>query len=143
MVVAGTSIALATARRGGAAPGMDPLAFLAIPLFDMVLFSGFIIAALIRRRDKETHKRLMLLAYVTIIVAAIARMPGMLALGPPAFFGLSLVFIIAGALYDFVSRGRVHRVYTWGGLILVLSIPVRLGISTTGAWRAFAEMVTR
>jgi hypothetical protein len=46
-------------------------------------------------------------------------------------------------VYDFLSRGRVHKAYIWGGAILVLSIPVRLGLSTTSAWRAFAEMLTR
>ena len=50
MVVAGTLTAIATAQRGGAAPGMDPLAFLVIPLVDMVLFAGFVVAALARRR---------------------------------------------------------------------------------------------
>jgi hypothetical protein len=143
MIVAGTATALATARRGSAPPGMDPLAFLTIPIFDMVLFAGFVAAALLRRRDKEAHKRLMLLAYVSIIVAAIARLPGLLPLGPPVFFGLSLVFVAAGVLYDVISRGRVHKAYVWGGAILVLSIPVRLGLSTTSAWRAFAEMLTR
>ena len=68
--------------------GVDPLAFLAIPIFDMVLFATFVTAALVLRRDRETHKRLMLLAYLSIIVAAVARLPGVLPLGPLAFFGL-------------------------------------------------------
>ena len=71
------------------------------------------------------------------------RIPGLLPLGPPVFFGVSLVFVVAGVVYDFVSRSRVHKAYIWGGAILVLSIPVRLGLSTTGAWHAFAEMLTR
>ena len=94
--------------RGSAPPGSDPLAFLVVPLFDLVLFSGFIIAALVMRRQKDAHKRLMLLAYVSIIAAATARLPGMLLLGPPAFFGLALLFVIAGVVYDYASRGRVH-----------------------------------
>ena len=113
MVVAGTSIAIATAARGSAPPGGDPLAFLAIPLFDMVLFATFVAAALARRRDKEAHKRLMLLAYVSIIVAAVARLPGVLRLGPPAFFGLSFLFVVVAGIYDFLSRRRVHKVYLW------------------------------
>ena len=62
MLVAGTLTAIATAARGSAPVGVDPLSFLAIPIFDMVLFATFVTAALVRRRDKETHKRLMLLA---------------------------------------------------------------------------------
>jgi hypothetical protein len=142
MVVAGTSIAISTAARGSGPPGMTPLAFLVIPLFDMLLFASFVSAALVARRSKEAHKRLMLLAYVSIITAAIARLPGVLALGPPGFFALSLLFVIAGAVYDVISRGRVHRVYLWGGAILVVSVPLRLAIANTAAWQAFARMLT-
>lgn len=143
MVFAGTFIAIATAARGSAPAGVDPLAFLVIPLFDMVLFATFVISALALRRDKEAHKRLMLLAYVSIVVAAVARLPGVLALGPPAFFGLSFLFVVVAAIYDFLSRGRVHRVYLWGGALILVSVPIRLAISGTGAWRALAELLTR
>lgn len=143
MVVAGTFVAIATAARGSAPPGMDPLAFLVIPIFDMVLFATFVTAALALRRDKEAHKRLMLLAYVSIVVAAVARLPGVLPLGPPAFFGLSFLFVVVAALYDFLSRRRVHKVYLWGGALIVASVPLRLAISGTSAWRALAELLTR
>lgn len=143
MVVAGTRVAIATAARGSAPPGMTPLAFLIIPLFDMVLFATFVTIALIKRREKETHKRLMLLAYVSIVTAAVARLPGVLAFGPPAFFGLSFLFVIAAAIYDFRTRGRVHRVYLWGGAFILISVPVRLAIASTAAWRALAELLTR
>jgi hypothetical protein len=66
-----------------------------------------------------------------------------LPLGPPAFFGLALLFILAGAVYDRVSRGRVHRAYVWGGLVFVLSVPLRLTLSGTGAWHAFAELLVK
>jgi hypothetical protein len=143
MVVAGASIAIATAARGSAPPGADPLAFLIIPLFDMILFAIFVGLALALRRDKETHKRLMLLAYISIIVAAVARLPGVLAMGPPGFFGLSFLFVVAAAAYDFVTRRRVHKAYLWGGAVILVSVPLRLAISTTGAWRSFAELLTR
>jgi hypothetical protein len=142
MIVVGTSTAIATAARGGAPPGVDPLVFLVIPLFDMLLFATFVTVALIKRRDREAHKRLMVLAYVSIIVAAVARLPGMLTLGPLAFFGLACLFILTGGVYDFLSRRRVHHVYVWGGALFVISVPVRLIISGTGAWRAFAELLT-
>lgn len=142
MIVAGTRVAIQAAGRGQPVGGIDALAFLVIPLFDMVLFATFTIAALLARRDKESHKRLMLLAFVSIVVAAVARLPGILALGPPAFFGATLLFVVAGVAYDVFSRGRVHPVYVWGGALIVLSIPLRLAISTTEAWRAFARMLT-
>jgi hypothetical protein len=143
MVVAGTLLAIATARRGGAPPGVDPLAFLAIPIFDMILFATLVTVALAARRNKEAHKRLMLLAYVSIIAAAIARLPGVLPLGPPVYFGLQLLLIVLAGLYDFLSRGRVHKAYLWGGALIASSVPLRLAISGTGAWRALAERLTR
>ena len=142
MVAAGISMAVEMAARGGAPPGVDPLAFLAIPLFDMLLFSTFVIGALLMRRNREAHKRLMLLAYISIVVAAVARLPGVLPLGPFVFYGLGFVFVIAAALYDFATRGRVHRAYVWGGLLFAVSVPLRIAISTTTAWQAFARMIT-
>jgi len=142
MIVAGTRVAIEAAGRGQPVGGIDPHAFLVIPLFDMVLFATFVTAALLTRHDKESHKRLMLLAFVSIVVAAVARLPGILSLGPPGFFGLTLLYVAAGVAYDVFSRGRVHPVYIWGGALIGLSIPLRLAISTTEAWRAFARMLT-
>jgi hypothetical protein len=122
---------------------VDPLTFLAIPLFDMVLFSIFVSAALALRRDKESHKRLMLLAYVSIIAAPVARLPGVLPLGPFAFYGLAFLFVVVAAIYDFLSRGRVHKVYLWGGVFIAASVPARLTLSGTDAWRSLAELLTR
>ncbi len=140
MVVAGTAIALATARRGGAPPGVDPLAFLVVPLGDMAVFSVLVTAALWLRRNKEAHKRLMLLAYLAILVAAVARLPGVLALGPLGFFGLTFIpALVVAMIYDRVTRGRVHPAYLWGGALLILSVPLRLLLSTTSAWHRLAE----
>jgi hypothetical protein len=143
MIAVGTFTAIGMARRGGAPPGLDPLAFLAIPLFDMLLFATFLTTALVRRRDKETHKRLMLLAYASILSAPIARLPGVLPLGPLAFYGLAFLVVLAGAVYDYASRGRVHKVYIWGGALFLVSVPLRLALSSTAAWRAFAQILVR
>jgi hypothetical protein len=139
MVVAGALTAVNQAARGVAPAGFDPYQFLMIPLSDVLLFGGFVAAALLLRANREAHKRLMLLAYVCIVTAAIGRLPGVLPLGPPAFFGLSLLFVLAGIIYDKVSRGRVHPAYVWGGTILVISVPLRLVLSGTETWTRFAH----
>ena len=143
MVLVGARLAIATAARGAAPPGIDPLAFLAVPIFDVALFGIFVASALILRRNREAHKRLMLLAYVNLLAAAVARLPGILPLGPFVFFGLAFLFVVAGAIYDLVTRRRLHPVYLWGGSLYALSIPLRLAVSGTAAWRALAEMLTR
>lgn len=143
MIVVGYLTAVAAARRGAAPPGADPLAFLVVPLFDLVLFGGFVAAAVLRRRDKETHKRLMLLAYISIIAAGVARLPGLLPYGPFVFFGIGYGLSLFGVAYDQWSRGRIHRVYYWGVPLLLISVPGRLMLSSTGAWQSFAAFVTR
>lgn len=143
MIAVATMTALAAAKRASGPPGIPPLAFLAIPLFDVVMFTTFITAALALRRKKEAHKRLMLLAYVSIMGAPAARLPGVLPLGPFAFYGLAFVFLAAGIVYDLVSRWRVHPAYLWGGTLLVASVPLRLAISGTATWTAIARALTR
>jgi hypothetical protein len=143
MVILGLQMAVAAAARDSAPPGIDPLAFLAIPIFDMVVFPIFVAAALWFRRDKELHKRLMLLAYISILVAAVARLPGAISLGPLGFFGLTFIFLLIAIVYDLGSRRRVHPAYVWGGSFLVLSVPVRLMVSGTDTWRAFAGFLVK
>ena len=143
MVVVGLRTAFAAAARGSAPPGLDPLAFMIVPFTDMVLFTVFVTGAFVKRRDREAHKRLMLLAYVSIITAAIARIPGLISLGPLAAFSLSLVFVVLGIAYDRYSRRRIHPAYLWGGALILASVPGRLALSNTDGWRAFAELLIR
>ena len=105
----------------------------------MILFAAFVSAAIWRRRDRESHKRLMLLAYVSIIVPAVARIPG------PRLLGLAAVvlFVAMGMAYDRYSRRRIHAVYLWGGALLAISGPATQVISRTAAWRAVAEAMIR
>ena len=143
MVAVGLPTAFAAAARGSGPPGIEPLVFLVVPVFDLALFVGFVTAAVLRRREKEAHKRLMLLAYVAILPAAVARLPGVIVLGVFGLFALSFVPALVGAAYDRWSRERVSTIYWWGIAILYLSIPGRLAVSATPMWRAFAEFVTR
>jgi hypothetical protein len=144
MVVLGTLGALTAARRptGFVQIPVPPLQFLAIPIFDMILFATFVWLAIAHRRNPQTHKRWMLLATVNLVTAAIARWPGVLALGPLAFFALTDLFIVALAIWDFRSRGRLHPVTLWGGLLVIVSQPLRLVVSSTQGWLGFARWAT-
>ena len=142
MIVIGLHTAVTAAARGSAPPGADALAFMAVPFTDVVLFTLFVSTAFAKRRDREAHKRLMLLAYVSIITAAIVRIPGITA-NVFLAFALSLSLVGLGIGYDWYSRRRIHPVYLWGGALLFASVPGRLALSGTGAWRAFAEFLVR
>ncbi|MEP7208155.1 MAG: hypothetical protein ABI920_14550 [Casimicrobiaceae bacterium] len=144
MVVLGVLGALIAARRATGFTGVPvpPLQFLAIPIFDVVMFSGFVALGILGRRNAQRHKRLMLLATISIITAAIARWPGVLPLGPLVFFGLTDLFVVALGVWDFRTRGRLHPVTLWGGVALIASQLLRLVVSGTDAWLAFARWAT-
>ena len=144
MVILGTTGALYAAARptgfvGIPVPG---LSFLAIPFFDMILFSAFVIMAYLQRHNTQSHKRWMLLATLNLITAAFARWPIINSLGPLAYFGMTDLFVVALALWDFKFRKKLHRVTLWGGLLLIISHPVRLVLSGTAAWLSFAGWAT-
>ena len=143
MVVVGITTAIIRAKQGAAPPGVPALSFLTVPLADMLVFPILVGAGFYFRRRPDVHKRLMLLATISILSAAVARLPYVLSGGPPAFFGLTDVFILACVIYDLVSRGRVHRATVWGGLLIIVSQPLRLFIGGTHAWITFATWLTQ
>ncbi|HEX7336895.1 MAG TPA: hypothetical protein VF252_06780 [Gemmatimonadales bacterium] len=145
VLVVGTATAIIRVKGGSAPiPGVPPLAFLAIPFFDMVVFAILVGAGLYFRRRSEIHKRLMTLSMIALLSAPIARLPvELMRAGPPAFFGLTDLFIFAMLVYDLAVRRRVHPATIWGGLLILISQPLRLMIAGTPAWLSFAGWLTR
>ena len=121
---------------------VPPLQFLVVPIMDMVVFAAFFTIAVAKRRVAQSHKRWLLLASISLLTAAIARWPGVLEHGPVAFFAVTDLFIVALAAWDLKSRGRLHAATLIGGLVLIASQPLRLAISGTPAWLAFASWAT-
>jgi hypothetical protein len=144
MLVVGYMAAVASARRGFSPPGAPPpLVFFVIPITDLAVFSVFVATGLYFRRQSPVHKRLMLMATLSILTAAIARLPYVLPFGPLAFFGLTDLLVVACVVGDRIVRGRVHPAFVWGGLFLVASQAGRLVVGGTDAWMAFATWATR
>ena len=144
MILIGTVTAIVRAKGPSPVPGVNPLSFLTIPLGDMLIFASLVGAAFYFRRRADTHKRLMLLATIAILPAAVARLPFAFIqqYGPLAFFGLSDLFIVPCLIYDIVTRGRPHRATVLGGALIVISHPLRLVIGNTHAWLVFATWLT-
>lgn len=141
IVLTGPQLGIEAIRRGAVPPGLTAEQFLVLPMAAVVMFAGFVGLGVLNRNNAQVHKRLMLLATISILDAAVARMPGMLAAGPLAFFAAVDLFIVAGVIYDYRSRGRVHPVWIWGGLAIVVSQAARLVLSSTEAWASFVRYV--
>ena len=145
MIVLGYAVAVQAARHGHGAGGAfpDALAFLAVTLSDIVLFAGFVIAALYYRRQRELHQRLMLLATLGgLLWPAITRLPHVRGKFP-LMFGVVVLFVLAGPAYELATRRRVHPVYVWGGLLIVASFPLRRTLGLSQPWHEFAAWLIR
>src|SRR5207253_9282694 len=102
-----------------------------IPLGSVVVFAILVGLGLYYRRRAETHKRLMLLATLALLPPALGRMRILNAVGPQAFFGVTVLFIVALVAYDYSTRRRIHAVSLWRGLFLAVSFPGRLALGYT------------
>src|SRR5262249_10181385 len=105
----------------------------------IAVFAVLVGAGLLNRRRSPTHKRLMLVATIAILPAAIARIPLDFIDGPLAFFGLADLLLVLCVAYDTIAHRRLHPAYLWGGLLLILSHPLRLRLGATAAWHSFAQ----
>jgi len=140
MVVLGVTVALAQARREVAAGhGDEALGFLIIPLGGMVSFAALVACGIIWRAHIDIHRRLMLLATIAILPAAIGRIPGFES--PVAITVYFLALLAAAPLRDLLKKQRPHPVSLWGGVAVLVYELGRFLISKTAAWRAIAEWI--
>jgi hypothetical protein len=140
LFIVGVMVSIETMRRGGGPPGFDPRSFLAVPLGDIIVFGALVTTAVLLRHHRDSHKRLMLLATISVLTAAVGRFLVQVQLaGPVGLFLGTDIFVLAVVLYDFASRGRVHPATLWGGAMVAVFKPLLVVVSFTPAWLAFAD----
>jgi hypothetical protein len=135
-----TSVAMGDAKAGEA--------FLSVPLLVIVTFAVLFTLAIANIRRPELHKRLMLLATVSLLNAPVAR-PFLTYIypvksTPPVWINVpvtyaSYVLILVAMVYDWRTRGRVHPVYLVALPILMFFAWVVIPVSETAAWHGFAR----
>jgi uncharacterized membrane protein YozB (DUF420 family) len=139
--VVGVAVSVETLRRNGGPPGGDPRKFFAIPLGDIIVFGVLVGAAVLQRQRSDTHKRLMLLATISLLTAAVGRFLGQVGMGgaPNLFYGTD-AFVVVLATYDLVSRGRLHPATLWGGAMVAGFKPLLFyAVAVTSPWLALAD----
>lgn len=157
MVVVGAAAAIHALNDGLAAGyGDRSRAFSIVPLSALFTFALFFAAAIANVARPEVHKRLILLATVSLLQAAMARVFFVLITGggpgrrpdlgepPPLFVSVppALVvdlLIVVGMLYDWRTRGRPHPAYLIGGGLLLAVEFARIPLATTPAWLGLAS----
>ena len=115
------------------------------PLTDMLVFSAFLGAAWLYRRQPEIHKRLIIVATTVLLIAAVGRMPfwksaPAMSLSWPHIGTFLLVWlspIYVAMIYDYVRRRLIHPVYVIGILTLGV-LRLRNPLRQSEAWLDFS-----
>jgi FtsH-binding integral membrane protein len=142
MVLVGWMAATDRLVRGTAPAGLDTLFFYIIPITDMVIFATLIFFAYRMRRDSAAHKRIIYIATVGILIAAIARFPFRWLFHNALHAAVaSYVFLVLLIAYDLWSTRKIHRATLWAGGFLIFVQQIRLPIGQTAAWHSFAASV--
>ena len=124
-------------------PRLNPAVIL-FPLGELLSFGFLVGAGLWYRHRADVHKRLMLLAMVPILVEPIlhlvghvaGRWPTLRGMGTPISVATTLVLLSASAVYDRLSRRRIHPVSLWVPILLfVWQIALGAIVFPSAAWR--------
>jgi hypothetical protein len=101
----------------------------------------FIWGVLARRKDPETHKRMMILATLVIVPAALARMTW-LPSGFPQTFDIMHVYMLLlltpAIVHDLVRLGRPHKAYIAGVAALLPMLVATHFLWNSPWWREIA-----
>lgn len=125
-------------------------AFVIVPIAGIMFFAITFVLAIRNVRRPEWHKRLMLLATISILDAPVARWfltflapdgpPGPPPVGIALMPALVAYLLIAVAMvFDWRTRGRPHQVYVIGGAILVAVKVLQIPLSATPLWHSIAS----
>lgn len=109
------------------------------PITDLIFFVPLVAFAVMRRRQPQVHKRLMLMATCFFVGPGTFRLVNWIfgSIEPPISFIIDLTiagFFIAGPVHDKLTTGRVHRVY-WLVVPCVLVAVLRMPFAAeSGLW---------
>jgi len=120
-------------------PGAPVPVFMALSFVNLLAFGILVAAAIYFRARSEFHKRLMFLATINLLSAAIQRLPldfidsgGLLAV-----FGLLDLFIVVCVVYDTLRHRRLHPAFAWGALLSIIWPALANVMGGSSAWGKF------
>jgi hypothetical protein len=139
MVIVGVLAATDGILRGGP-PGIDPLEFYYDLLSDVLIgFPLLVYLAFRFRFNPPAHKRLMIIATLVFIDAAIIRWPiPWIAESSLMTSAVVYSFLLLIIVYDLWSTRKAHPATLWGGAFLILFRETQGLIGRTHTWHSVA-----
>jgi hypothetical protein len=139
MLVLGSLAATDALRRGSAPLGLSARTFYVVPISDMLVFGVLVYLAYRARRQPAAHKRLILIATIGLMDAAVGRWPvAFFQANPKAQDLVPLAFLLLVMAYDLVSLRRIQKSTLWASLFVMAVHVARVPFAMGPAWQAFA-----
>lgn len=134
MVVLGTLSVFWGAKLGHKQVWPDLETAALVNMVDVYIFAILAGAGVLVRKSPEAHRRLMSLSFMTLLPAPLARTP-LILLGPKGVGVAVFSFLLAGPIYDLITRRRLHPAYLCGLLLVIpTGLPARIALASTPAW---------
>lgn len=140
MVITGYMVVFGKPR-----PTVGARAFIFTPVLSLLIFPLFVAAAIHFRRDPATHRRLMLLATISIATAGVSRLMVMLSLDPTryrAYAATYAVLLLPLIILDLARLGKLHRATAWGSALLLVRHALHQALANTDHWQRIAAWLT-
>jgi hypothetical protein len=136
ILIVGAAVVTINAQEGRVPPGAPVSVILFFSYANLLVFGILVGAAICCRARSEFHKRLMLLATLNLLSAAISRIPlNFIADGGlSAIFGLLDLFILICVVYDTVRYRRLHPAFAWGALFSFVWPALAIWVGGSSAW---------
>lgn len=120
MIIVGIATAIVMRRYRLAHDHTETAAFLSIPFNDLSEFAVAFALAVAWRRNREFHRRLMLLAAIALTGAAFARLPLPMMNNPWYWYTFTDGLLLICVLRDLMLMRRVHPVFLYGVPLFLL-----------------------
>jgi hypothetical protein len=130
--------------------GLNQRQFLTVPLMGVVTFAMFVSVGIWKRRRPEIHRPMMFMASLSVVAAAMGRMPALnnwyAGTWLERWFSAFLTTVILGAVLLAIKCALERRFDRWFagafGVLAVICVATSL-VAKTDAWMQFATLLTR
>jgi hypothetical protein len=110
-------------------------------LVNLLVFAVLVVTALTLRSRPEFHKRLMLMASLSILAPAVARITLLFTHAPMFQFWAFDLCVLIFVLIDTVCNRRLHPAFGWGGALLIGSFHLTAVALSAKWWLPFVDRV--
>lgn len=154
IVLVASTVAIRAGARDMLNPPPDtppPLEFMGFVLYSLLVYVTLVAAALLFRRRRDYHMRLLLLSCFALLGPAVFRIPladiPALAVlengGPTGVLGLDLIPLYGAVAYDTWRHRRLHPAFLVGGFLLISEdLPLTTWFFSGDTWNHLALWLT-